>query len=336
MRFGGKFAVRHVLARGAGTSLAAALAAAGLASGAHAEGTIAGTIIQNVATATYDGPGGTATVSSNNVSLKVDELLDVSVGWADPGDVSVSPGGSGQVLSFRITNAGNGSEAFSLSTQATAGGDDFDPTVTSIVLDTNGNGAYDPGADTVYVAGSNDPVLAADASLSVFVISKIPATAQNGNRGRVDLRAASKTGSGAPGTTLAGAGQGGGNAVVGATGAKAEDDGYYAVAAAGLSFVKSAVVADRFGGTTQTPGSTITYTLKAAVNGSGTINNVKVADPIPAGTTYTPGSITLDGTALSDADDSDSGRFTGAGISVALGNVAAGATRTITFKVKID
>ena len=336
MIFRGTTAVRKVLARSAGRSVVAALAAGGLAGAAHAEGTIAGTIIQNVATATYDGPSGTATVSSNNVSLKVDELLDVSVAWADPGDVAVSPGATGQVLSFRITNAGNGSEAFGLATVDTAGGDNFDPTVTSIVLDTNGNGAYDPGADTVYVAGSNDPVLAPDASLSVFVVSKIPAAAQNGNRGRVDLRAASKTGSGTPGSTFNGAGQGGGNAVVGATGGKAEDDGYYAVAAAGLSFVKSAVVADKFGGTAQAPGSTITFTLKASVNGSGTINNIKVADPIPAGTTYTPGSITLDGAALSDASDGDAGSFSGTGISVALGNVAAGATRTITFKVKID
>lgn len=336
MGFRGKTAVGRKLARGAVMSLVAGAAACGLAGAAQAEGTVAGTIIQNVATATYDGPTGTATVSSNNVSLKVDELIDVSVAWADPGDVGASPGALARVLSFRITNAGNGSEAFSFSTQEALGGDNFDPTVTAIVLDTNGNGAYDPGADTVYVNGANDPVLAPDASLSVFVISTIPALAQNGNRGRVDLKALAKTGTGTAGTTFTGAGQGGGNAVVGATGGDSEDDGYYEVAAAALSFVKTAVVADPFGGATQTPGSTITYTLKATVNGSGTVNNIKVADPIPGGTTYAPGSITLDGAPLSDSDDGDTGRFTGTGISVALGNVAAGATRTITFKVKID
>ena len=336
MRFRGKTAFGSGVAQGAGPRLLAAVAAAGFATAAQAEGTVAGTIIQNVATATYDGPAGTATVSSNNVSLKVDELIDVSVAWADPGDVTTSPGALAQVLSFRITNAGNGSEAFALSTQEALGGDNFDPVVTAIVLDTNGNGAYDPGADTVYVAGANDPVLAPDASLSVFVISKIPALALNGNRGRVDLKALSKTGAGAPGKTFSGAGQGGGNAVVGATGGDGEDDGYYAVAAAGLAFVKTAVVADPFGGATQAPGSIITYTLKATVNGSGTVNNIKVSDPIPSGTTYAVGSITLDGAPLSDADDGDTGRFTGTGISVGLGNVAAGATRTITFKVKID
>ena len=37
-----------------------------------------------------------------------------------------------------------------------------------------------------------------------------------------------------------------------------------------------------------------------------------------------------------DAADADSGSFNGTGISVGLGTVAAGTTRTVTFKVKID
>ena len=78
--------------------------------------------------------------------------------------LKVIPGASGEVLRFTISNAGNGSEAFALSTQAALGGDDFDPSVTSLVLDSNGNGAYDAGVDTLYVAGANDPVLAPDAS----------------------------------------------------------------------------------------------------------------------------------------------------------------------------
>ena len=144
------------------------------------------------------------------------------------------------MLTFRVTNAGNGSENFVLTARDNVGGDDFDPTATSIVLDSNGNGVYDPGIDTVYVAGANNPVLAPDASVLVFVLSSIPAGAGNGQRGRVDLVAVAATGSGAPGTTFAGQGQGGGDAVVGATGADAEDDGYYAVAAATVAFVKSA------------------------------------------------------------------------------------------------
>jgi len=318
---------------------ATALAAGALlaAAPAHAARTPAGTVINNSATATYDLPGGGQnTVTSNIVSLTVDELLDVSVASADGGDVSTVPAAVNQVLTFRVTNAGNGSEAFVLTARDNAGGDDFDPAATSIVLDTNGNGVYDPGLDTLYVPGSNNPVLAPDDSIVVFVLSSIPAGAANGQRGRVDLLAVAATGSGVPGTSFAGQGQGGGDAVVGATGADAEDDGYYAVQAASVAFVKSATVADPFGGATQVPGSIVTYRLVATVGGSGSLANLRIADAIPAGSTYRPGTITLEGSGLSDAADADAGEFTGSEIAVRLGTVAAGATRTVTFQVAID
>jgi len=316
---------------------ATALSAGALASPASAAGTIAGTTIDNVARATYEQPGGDeVTVDSNIVTLKVDELLDVTVASTDPGDVATQPGLTGQLLSFTVTNGGNGTEAFSLATIANGGGDDFDPSVTSIILDSNGNGAYDAGVDTAYVAGSNDPQLDPDQSIAVFVLSSIPGSAQDGNRGRVDLTAVARTGNGSPGTTFAGAGQGGGDAVVGATGADGEDDGYYRVARASISLVKSAVVSDQFGGSARAPGATITYSLAATVSGTGSLANLRITDSVPAGTTYTLGSITLDGSPLTDASDADSGAFSAGGIAVGLGNVAAGTTRIVTFKVKID
>jgi len=319
-------------------ALAAFTAVSGiLATPAHAAGTPAGTNITNVATATYELPNGDETsVDSNIVTLKVDELLDVGVAWGDPADVATSAGATGQLLKFTVTNGGNGTESFTLGTVANGGGDDFDPAVTSIVLDTNGNGAYDAGVDTAYTSGGNDPQLDPDQSLTVFVLSSIPGSAGDGHRGRVDLTAVAKTGSGAPGTSFAGLGQGGGDAVVGATGADAEDDGYYRVARATVAFVKSATVADLFGGDASTPGSTITYTLAATVSGSGSLANLRVSDAVPAGTTYKIGSLTLEGSPLTDAADADSGNFTGTGIAVGLGTVAAGTTKTITFQVKID
>jgi uncharacterized repeat protein (TIGR01451 family) len=314
-----------------------ALAAGTLASPAYAAGTIAGTTIDNIAHATYEQPtGGEVTVDSNVVSLKVDELLDVTVASTDPGDVATQPGLSGQLLSFTVTNGGNGTEAFTLATIANGGGDDFDPSVTAIILDSNGNGAFDAGIDTLYVAGANDPQLDPDQSISIFVLSSIPLLAQDGHRGRVDLTAVANTGHGAPGISFAGAGQGGGDAVVGATGADGEDDGYYRVARASVSLVKSASVADPFGGVTRGPGATITYSLAATVSGTGSLANLRVTDVVPAGTTYTAGSITLDGSPLTDVADGDSGLFGAGGIAVGLGTVAAGATRIVTFKVKID
>jgi uncharacterized repeat protein (TIGR01451 family) len=319
------------------TRLSLALPALALAAPAFGAGTPAGTNISNVATATYERPDGSeATVETNTVTLKVDELLDVSVAWTDSADVSGAPGAAGRILTFTLTNGGNGTEAFTLAAVANGGGDDFDPSVTSIVLDSNGNGAYDAGVDTVYVAGSNDPELAPDQTATVFVVSTLPASATDGQRGRIDLKAVAATGSGAPGTSFAGAGQGGGDAVVGATGADGEDDGWYRIAAAAVSFLKSASVADPFGGSKTVPGATITYTLAATVSGTGSLANLRVSDAVPAGTSYKPGSLTLDGAPLTDADDSDAGRFAAGAVSVGLGTMVSGATRTVTFQVKID
>jgi uncharacterized repeat protein (TIGR01451 family) len=311
--------------------------AAWLPGPAWAGGTPAGSIVRNTATATYDSPsGGETTVTSNEVALTVDEILGATVVSGDPGDVPVTPGSTAQILRYTLTNVGNGSEAFSLLARSNAGGDDFDPSLAEIVLDSNGNGAYDAGVDTLYVAGSNDPVLAPDAAQTIFVRSTIPAGVTDGQRARVDLVATAATGSGAPGTLFAGQGQGGGNAIVGMGGGTAEDDGWYRVSQASIAFVKSATVLDPFGQTSAMPGAFITYTLAVTVSGSGSIANLRLADTIPAGTSYRAGTLTLDGGPLTDAADADAGTYTGSGISVSLGNVAAGASHNVTFQVRID
>ena len=303
---------------------------------AQAVGTAAGTTISNTATATYTDAGGNpASVPSNRVDIRVDEILDVTVVSSDPGDVATLPGTTNQVLTFTVTNTGNGSETFRLSPVNAIGGDAFDPTTTSLVIDSNGNGVYDAGIDTIYNAGSNDPVLAPDTSVRVFVLSTMPAAATNGQRGQTDLTATAITGSGTPGTAFAGLGQGGGDAVVGTTTALGRDDGFYIVNAATVAFVKSATVLDPFGGSKPVPGAIITYTLVATVSGSGSLANLAAGDPIPASTTYVPGSITSQATPITDLTDADAGEFAASRVSVRFGTVPGGQTRTITFKVKI-
>lgn len=304
---------------------------------AHAVGTTAGTTISNTASATYTDAGGNpASIPSNRVDILVDEILDVTVVSADPGDVSSLPGATNQVLTFTVSNTGNGPEAFRLSPVNAIGGDAFDPATTSLVIDTNTNGVYDAGVDTVYNAGSNDPLLAPDSSVRIFVLSTVPATATDGQRGQTDLTATAITGSGTPGTSYSGQGQGGGDAVVGATTAAGRDDGYYIVNAATVSLVKSATVLDPFGGTRPVPGAIITYTLVATVSGSGSLANVAAGDPIPASTTYVPGSITSDAVTITDLTDADAGEFAASRVSVRFGTVPGGQTRTVTFKVRIN
>jgi uncharacterized repeat protein (TIGR01451 family) len=304
---------------------------------ALATGTVAGTTISNTATATYTDPtGNPVSIPSNTVNLRVDEVLNVTVATAESGDVAALPGSTNQVVRYTVTNTGNGSEAFRLNPITAIGGDAFDPAATSIVLDTNGNGVYDAGVDTVYSAGSNDPVLAPDTSIRVFILSTVPGSATDGQRGQIDLTATAATGSGPAGTTFAGQGTGGGDAVVGTTTAVGRDKNFFVISAATVALAKSASVLDPFGGTKSVPGSIITYTLVATVSGSGTIANLAVGDPIPAATTYQPASITAEGTAVSDATDGDAGEFAGGRVAVRFGSVAGGQTRTVTFKVKIN
>jgi uncharacterized repeat protein (TIGR01451 family) len=315
-------------------SLLALLAAFALPMQAEATGTRAGSTISNTASASYDTGGGPTTIDSNRVDLLVDELLDVTVDSSNPADVPTTPGATGQVLTFSVTNNGNGVEVFGLSTIANAGGDNYDPVVTQIYLD-NGDGVFDASTDALYTAGANDP-LNPDQSITVFVLATTPGTVVDGNRGIVSLVAAAKTGTGAPGYSFAGQGEGGGDAVVGSTGADGQDAGAFIVSAATVTLVKSAVVTNSLGTTDPIPGATITYTIVGTVAGSGSVGGLAITDNIPTDTSYVPGSITLGGSGLSDAADADAGDYNGTRINVALGTVAGGQTRTVTFQTKID
>src|SRR3546814_5763964 len=91
-------------------SIFALLAALALPTQAHAAGTRAGSTISNTASASFDNGAGTQTIDSNKVDLRVDELLDVTVDSSDPADVATTPGATGQLLTFSLTNNGNGQE----------------------------------------------------------------------------------------------------------------------------------------------------------------------------------------------------------------------------------
>ncbi len=303
---------------------------------AFAKGTLAGTSIDNTATLSYNGPSGVVEIDSNQVSLTVNELIDLLVTSTDAGDIGTTPGAANVRQTFSLTNNGNGPESFALSTDANISGDDFNPSVVSIYLDTDGDGLFNPANDTLYVAGTNDPLLAPDGKITIFVLSDIPATPLDGNRAELALIATSKTGTGPAGTTIAGVGEGGSDAVIGATEGNDQDSGFYAISSATVALSKSAVVADTLGGTRPLPGATITYTLVAEATGSGSIANVSISDAIPAGTTYKPNSLTLAAAALTDASGDDAGAFNAAAISVTIGNMNGGDSRAVTFQVTIN
>ncbi len=299
-------------------------------------GAPANTTISNTAQVTFTDPDGQPqTVDSNTATLRVDEVLGAVVVSNDAGNVGALSPDDDRPLSFTITNPGNGSEAFSLAANAGLAGDDYDPTDVRIFLD-DGDGVFEPGEDTLYSPGVNDPVLAPDASLVVFIVSDTPGGQATGDTADAQLTATAVTGSGAPGTTFGGQGTGGVDAVVGATTATANSQGTYAVVQALATLSKTQTVLDPFGGNSPVPGAVITYTVTMTLAGSGTITGAQIDDAIPANTSYVAGSLSLDAAPLTDAADVDAGRFTGSAIAVSLGAVAAPSTHTVEFQVQIN
>lgn len=323
--------------RAAWSAACGSLALCALAAGApaRAQHVQAGTEIVNKATASYNTGTATKTIESNEIRVKVDELLDVAVATLSSGAQSASS--SAATLAFSVTNTGNGDEAFKLTANPTVSGNQFDGTIQTVAVDVNGNGVYDPNVDTVVANGTAGPVIPAEGSIKVVVVVALPAGATDAQTSQVRLTAEAVTGTGAPGKVFAGQGTGGVDAVVGASGADDDKLGALIASLATVTLTKTQAITDPFGGTQPVPGATVTYTIAAKVDGTGKAENLHVADLIPAGTTYQAGTLKLDSTALSDAADSDAGSASqSAGIDVALGTVAGGASHSVTFQVKIN
>ena len=302
-------------------------------------GTAAGVDITNTATAAYTVGTTPLTASSNPVVTTVDELLNVTAVGQDAGSqVTVASGAVDQVQTYLVTNTGNGTDSYSL-TALNQAGDDFD-TVTSVIYLDDGDGVFNASLDTL-LDGSNDPSLVPDAAgaITVFVVSEMQQSLSDGAIATIDLVVDSNTAVNVPGTVVAGAGDGGTDAVVGSSGGTATATEDYIVSSVAVALLKSATIVDPFGGTEPVPGSTITYSIAVTVTGGGTATGVIISDPIPVNTTYVTSSMALDGSGLTDPvdilDDADFNVTTAGVITVNLGNLTAG-TQTITFNATIN
>lgn len=316
-----------------------------------AAGTSAGTTISNRATLNYvTGVGSTFTATSNIVSFQVDEIIQPVLTWQDATPVAVNSPGSNDVLTFLLTNSGNGPEVFGLTRingPAPLPAGNYTPlngSIGSIYLESGSQAGFQAtgaSADTIYVPGANDSSLLPDNSLTIYVISNTPSVADNAH-GNVLLNAASLTAGAAgalPGTALPGLGQGGGFAVVGSSRAQAGATGSYIVGGMGFVISKTVLsVLDAQGTAVVMPGAVLTYQIVATLSGAGTATNLMITDPLPADITYVPGSIAVNGIAKTDAPDADNAQFITATqtVSVSLGNVAAPANIVITFRATIN
>ncbi len=305
-----------------------------------ATGTPSGTEINNQATVTYSVGSSEFTVNSNITTTRVAELIDVNVQWQDAAPITVNPGDTAKVTTFILTNIGNGSDSYVLECTNRLDGDDFDPTLRGIFIDTNNNGIYDPETDARYIDGSNNPVLDADQSAIIFVLNDILPGVQDGARGNTQLLATSSLGSGDPGTVFPGQGDFGLDAVLGNSGGDDSDIGAYIVSNILLILAKSVTISDMFGGNRPIPGATMTYSIFVSASGSGIARHVVITDSIPTNTTYSPGTMTLNAVPLTDeldADAGDVGQTTPGAVTVTIGDITIPIQeQIITFSVTIN
>ena len=317
------------------------------AGSAAARGTPAGTVITNRATVSYRIGNAAFTQQTPQVRITVDQITDVVVTPVTTTPAPVNAGGTGYVA-MRVTNTGNGPDGFALAASV-APGAQFTPgfpAANGFARDANGDGVYTPGVDPYVTTLANVP---ADGYATVFVFVSAPAGAADGQTAGIVLTATSQAASGAPGTLVAGGGVGGVNAMAGGNGGRGSNAASPApvvVQSVSIRLVKSVqVISDPYtaaGGQPQPiQGAVLRYTITATAQGQAAAGNVVVTDPIPAGTNYRPGTLTLDGAALTDAKDADAGDYnatTPGAITVTLGAMKAGqpgGTHTITFDVVI-
>ncbi|OBZ13120.1 DUF11 domain-containing protein [Bacillus sp. FJAT-26390] len=73
-------------------------------------------------------------------------------------------------------------------------------------------------------------------------------------------------------------------------------------------------------------GDTITYTMLVTNNGIAAVSNVVLIDPVPAGTTFTAGSVIVNGISRPSANPNNG---------ITIGTIAPGASSTVTFQVLV-
>jgi trimeric autotransporter adhesin len=273
----------------------------------------AGTTIGNQASATYtDASSVTRTVTSNVVTAVVQQVAALTL--TTPLAKNVSVGGQ-VVYPLTLTNTGNGADTFALApTQAGA----FSFTSMTLYADANGDGV----ADNTTPITSTTP-LASGEVFRFVAVDNVPNTATAGQVNTMTVTATSVFNN----TVLA--------SLVDTTTVTAN---------AVLNVTKTMSAVSGNSGT-----GPYSVTLTYSNTGNTPASNVVVADPLPAGMVYVPGSarwsVTGPTVILTDAADGlqgasptiayDFGASTAGQATATINSVAAGQSGTLTFQVNI-
>jgi uncharacterized repeat protein (TIGR01451 family) len=229
--------------------------------------------------------------------------MDLTVAEVGGAASSVNPGQASALTVFTVTNDGNTTQDYALLVANLTSADpavhtnlDTDADVNNLraYADANGNGTYEPGTDTQTFIGS----LAADATVTVFVVVDTPIGAIDGDVANVRLTAVTAD-AGTGGATItvetAGANTAGVDVVfadAGNDGEESADDGYI-FSSADLTISKSNVIIDDpFNGSTDPkaiPGATVEYAIELTNNGAVSADSVLVTNVVGSELTFLTG-----------------------------------------------
>jgi hypothetical protein len=140
-----------------------------------AAGTASGTIISNSASLSYTVGGATQTAASTVATFWVDNKVNVTVTKLTDAS-AIAPNSTNQALAFTVTNNGNTSQRYALTT--TTGTSTVTMGNVRIYHDVNNNNVLDAG-DVLYVDAGTFGNLLPDASLRILIVADTPITATN-------------------------------------------------------------------------------------------------------------------------------------------------------------
>ncbi len=283
----------------------------------QAQGVVAGTVISNSVIVTADSLPQQGLRASTEFTVA--EVLNLDLISLDSQEVTVRSPADNRLLSFQLTNSGNGSESFLLSTNSASTGDHFDPIVTSIWIESNNlqglqqSTTTNNGLDRQYGVNREQILLQADQSVIIYVLSSIPDGLQRSAMGKVILRATSTSvgiNAHIAGESIASAGDNGIVLVLLKDHGQDEAIGTYMTTALNLSMEKSVLrIIDPYGKDRIMSGSTVTYKISLNAVGDGMTENLIITDPTPEHMHYKAGSMKLNNRVLSDSNDKDQGDF---------------------------
>lgn len=297
------------------TQLAASIAfvagGAAFLPSAHAAAPSAGTNISNIASASYtDSNGSNKTVTSNVVTTTVLQVASFTL----IADQTQTANANGQVsLSHTLTNTGNGSDTFNV---AVANNDTRDNTTDNydfsglnVYLDANKDGVPDSQTPVTSVT------LAAGESVNLIVQATTANNAAVDALGKLTVSAISGFDTSVSAKNV---------------------DTVKITNGAVISLLKSASVSNVDATSSSPAAREVEYTLAYQNTGNTTATNVTITDVLPSGLTYVTGSATVNGTAVSDAADTDGYNFTSGTATLVIPTVAANSSGVLKFKVRVN